>query len=230
MLLKPTAIPMRVWFSGLNHQIMTKQSDFPWNSMFVQTFIRCVSCSVCGPWLQNFNEPHAEVFSEPALRRGMSHQEVHRVPLLYFFVHKFKSTLISLHTFPCSYCTKVISTLPLKQFSFAVAHSHPPSFHDKEGKTALEICQPTHFKHNTEVWVFLSLFKIEVPKHKIFSYKIQTEISQWKCLSELKLKSKAVCLIVIDYCRDKRGMLSTLAVSLFAFSFRYMAKYGQYGA
>lgn len=146
MPLKPIGILLRVWFSRLNNQMITKQSDSPWNSMFVQTFIHCVSCSVCGPWLWNFNEPHAELFSEPTLQRGMSHWEIPCVPLLYCFVHKFKSILISLHMFSCSYCIQLINSPPLKKFSCMVIHPHPPSlfsFHAEAGKTFLEICQPT---------------------------------------------------------------------------------------
>lgn len=149
--------------------------------MFVQTFIHCVSCSVCGPWLQNFNEPHAELFSEPALQTGMSHWEIPCVPLLYCFVHKFKSTLISFDTFPSSYLIELVNCPPVKKLSFTIIHSHPLSlfsFHAKAGKTALETCQPTEFKDNTGVWALLSLFKTELPKHKIFSYKNQSETSQ----------------------------------------------------
>lgn len=190
MWLKPTGIRVRVWFSRLNHQIITKQSDFPWNSMFVQTFIHCVSCSVCGPWLQNFNELHAELFSEPALQRGMSHWEIPCVPLLYCFVHKFRSVLISLHTFSWSYRIELINCPSLKKFSFTVIHSHPPSlfsFHAYTDKIALEICQPTQFKDSTGLWAFLSLFKTEVLKHRkdlATKFNLRSARSQWQCLSE----------------------------------------------
>lgn len=144
MPLKPIGVLLRVWFSRLNHDIITKPSDFPWSSMFVQTFIHCVSCSVCGPWLQNFDEPYTELFSDASLQRGMSHWKIPCVPLLYCFVHKFKSFLISLHTLPCSYSIELINCPPQKKFSFMAIHSHPlslVSFHPKAGKTALEICQ-----------------------------------------------------------------------------------------
>lgn len=125
----------------------TEPSDYNkaiWFSLFVQTFIHCVSCSFCGPWLQNFDEPYTELFSDPALQRGMSHWEIPCVPLLYCFVHKFKSILISLHTFPCSYSIELTNCPPQKKFSFMGIHSHPLSlfsFHAEAGKTALEICQ-----------------------------------------------------------------------------------------
>lgn len=79
----------------MNFHVITKQADFPWPSVFVQAFIHCVSCSVCGPWLQNFNESHAEFLSEPASQRCLSHWEIPCVPLPYCFVLKFKSILTS---------------------------------------------------------------------------------------------------------------------------------------
>lgn len=127
MQLKSIRILMRVWFLGLNFQVITKQSDFPWNSMFVQAFIHCVSCSVYGLWQQNFNEPHAELFSEPTSQRCLSYWEILCGPLLYCFVHKFKSILISLHTFPWSYCIQLINCPSLKKFILVVVHPQVPS-------------------------------------------------------------------------------------------------------